>query len=238
MDTLFVSSHFIYILEIKNVSGSIWYEEDKYQFLRKKWNGEVESFQSPFDQVQRHAEWIERIVERLGLSLPIHKVVVIAEPSTIIDAVPNEFVIFYAIGLPAEIKKLLLKYGNFSLSGAHYEMLANQLLSLHKPTIYAPKFEVPPLRKGAICECRRGMTYKAHTFKCSCGKSSKSYLYHGLHDNRVLFSVWITNPEFRDFFLIENGDTANKLLKRMEFYYEGSNKGRRYLIPKDVWRIN
>ncbi|MFC7685243.1 hypothetical protein ACFQU5_04630 [Ureibacillus sp. GCM10028918] len=66
--------------------------------------------------------------------------------------------------------------------------------------------------------------------------NSKEPLYQGLHDYRVLFDEWITNRAFREFFFIESGDTANKLLKRMKFYYEGSNKGRRYIIPKDVWR--
>lgn len=79
IDTLFVCPHFIFILEIKNISGSIWYEKNKHQLLRRKGNGEVESFQSPLDQVQRHADLIERIVGRLGYPLPVHKAVVIAK---------------------------------------------------------------------------------------------------------------------------------------------------------------
>lgn len=236
MDTLFVCPHFIYVLEIKNVSGYIWYEEEKHQFLREKLNGEVESFQSPFDQVQRHSELIERIVERLGLSLPVHRAVVIAESSTVIGPVPNEIPIFHAIGLRAEVKKLLLKYSNFSLSGAHYELLGNQLLSLHRPGTYVPKFEVPPLRKGAICECGRGMKYNFGKFLCNCGKKSKEPLYQGLHDYRVLFNEWITNRQLREFFFIEGQQTASKLLQRMNFRTRGTTKNRSYLIPEEIWR--
>lgn len=237
MDTLFVCPHFILILEIKNVSGTIWYEEDKHQFLRRKRTGEVESFQSPFDQVQRHAELMDRVVGRLGLALPIHKAVVIAESSTIIGSIPAEFQIFHAIGLPAELKKLLLKYSNTVLSPVHYELLTSHIQSIHKPGIYVPRFDIPPLRMGAICECGRGMRFHYGKFVCTCGVRLREPLYQGLHDYRVLRSEWIANREFREFFLIESEDSANKLLKRMKFYYEGSNKGRRYLIPKDVWRI-
>ena len=236
MDTLFVCPYFIYILEIKNVTGYIWYEEEKHQFLRRKLTAEVESFQSPFDQVQRHSELIERVVERLGLSLPVHKSVVIAESSTVIGAVPSEFSIFHAIGLPSEVKKLFLKYNNFGLSRSHFELLGNHLLSLHKPKVYVPRFEVPPLRKGAVCECGRGMRYNYGKFLCSCGMKSKEPLYQGLHDYRVLFGEWISNREFREFFFIESQHSASKLLKRMDLKSKGTTKDRSYLIPEGIWR--
>ncbi|WP_233549382.1 nuclease-related domain-containing protein [Lysinibacillus yapensis] len=238
IDSLFICPHFILILEIKNISGLIWYEKEKYQFMRKKLTGEIESFQSPFEQVQRHVDFMERIVERLGLELPLHKAVVIAETSTVIGNVPEEIPVFHSIGLPSEIKKLLLKYNSPALSSPHYEMLVNQIQKIHKPSIYKPKFEIPPLRKGAICECGRVMEFHHGKFVCICGLRSKEPLYQGLHDYRYLFDEWITNQEFRKFFLIESRDAANKLLKRTEFYCEGNNKGRRYLIPEDVWRIN
>ncbi|WP_168193818.1 nuclease-related domain-containing protein [Lysinibacillus sp. SGAir0095] len=236
IDTLFLCPHFMFILEIKNVSGKIWYEKDKHQFLRMNRIGEIESFQSPFDQVQRHADMIERIVERLGLTLPIHKAVVIAESSTIIGDVPKEFPIFHAIGLPIELKKLLLKYSLSELSPVHYEMLINNLRTLHKPSIYVPRFEIPPLHKGAICRCGRRMAYNFGKFVCTCGMTSKEPLYQGLHDYRVLSSEWITNRAFRDFFFIESEHSVSKLLKRMNFDSKGSTRNRNYLIPEDIWR--
>lgn len=144
IDTLFVCPHFIFILEIKNISDSIWYEKNKHQLLRRKENGEVESFQSPLNQVQRHADLIERIVGRLGYLLPVHKAVVIAESSTIIGHIPNEVPVCHAIGLPSEVKKLLLKYSDFALPQLHYEKLINYFQNSHKTSIYVPSFEIPP----------------------------------------------------------------------------------------------
>ncbi|WP_052130324.1 nuclease-related domain-containing protein [Ureibacillus sinduriensis] len=238
IDTLFICPHFIFILEIKNISGFIWYEKNKHQLLRKKGNGEVESFHSPLDQVQRHAELIERIIGRFGYTLPVHKAVIIAESSTIIGHVPNETPIFHAIGLPSEVKKLLLKYSDFALPQLHYEQLTNYFRSIHKPSIYVPNFEVPPLCKGAICSCGNRMEYNHGRFLCICGIQSKEPLFQGLHDYRVLFDEWITNRAFREFFFIDNEGLVNKILKRLGFYYEGKTKSRRYLIPSDVWNKN
>lgn len=238
IDTIFVCEYFILIIEIKNVSGFIWYEEDKHQFIRKKKTGEIEGFQSPVEQVKRHAEFIEGVVRRLGLSVPVHKAVVIAEPTTVIGKIPGEIPIFHAIGLRTEVKKLLLKYKKPLIADVHFELLKQELLKLYYPGTYRPRFEIPPIRKGAICTCGRIMQYKRGKFFCTCGIESKEALLQGLHDYRLLLNEWITNREFRDFFLIESEDTVNKILKRLDFHYEGKNKNRRYLIRKDIWRIN
>lgn len=236
IDTLFVCPHFLLILEIKNVAGYIWYEPEKHQFLRKRKSGEIESFQSPFDQVKRNVEKIERIIKYLGINIPIHKAVVIVEPTTVIGNMDGEISIFHAIGLRTEVKRLLLKYSKQNLGIVQFETLKEHLLKLYQPSKYKPKFEIPPIRKGAICNCGKVMAYK-RGFICTCGNKSKEALYQGLHDYRVLISERITNREFRDFFFIESHDAANKILKRLGFNSEGSNKNRKYLIPEDVWRI-
>lgn len=80
------------------------------------------------------------------------------------------------------------------------------------------------------------MEYNYGKFSCICGIESKEPLYQGLHDYRVLFDERITNRAFREFFFIDNDSLVNKILKRLEFYYEGKTKSRRYLIPKDIWK--
>lgn len=236
IDTLFVCSHFMLILEIKNVAGYIWYETEKHQLIRKRKSGEIESFQSPFEQVKRHTEKLARMVNQLGITIPIHKAVIIVEPMTVIGKMPGEIPIYHAIGLRTEVKRLLLNYSTKRLATDQFEMLKAHLLQLYQPSRYQLKFEISPLRKGALCSCGKVMTYK-RGFTCSCGNKAKDAFYQGLHDYRMLISEWITNRELREFFSIESHDVANKMLKRLDFTYEGSNKNRKYLIPEDVWRI-
>lgn len=235
IDTLFCCEHFILIIEIKNVSGIITYDEEKHQFLRKRKDGEIASFQSPIEQLKRHRDLIERIIHRIGLTIPIEKAVVIAEPSTIIGNFKSDIPIFHAAGLPTRLKKLFEKYPD-PLSAPHFQLLKEQIIKMHKPRVYKPPFDIPPIRKGPICHCGQVMSYKYGSFVCACGMKSKEPLFQGLHDYRVLINEWITNQQFREFFFIKSSDAANKILKRLEFYYEGTTKDRRYLIPKDIWR--
>ncbi|MGE7665133.1 nuclease-related domain-containing protein [Ureibacillus composti] len=235
IDTLFVCPNYIVILEIKNLTGYIWYEKEKNQFLRRKKNGEVESFQSPIEQVIRHADFIERTVERLGLTVPIYKMVLIAEPSTVIGPVPTDPSIIHAVGLPSKIKELNIQYERRkALPKVHYELLSNHILDRLNPTIYKPRFEIPPLRKGALCLCGNNMKFDYGKFICSCGIKSRDPLYQGLHDYRFLYSEWITNSEFRSFFNIKNQALVSKVLARLNFQYKGSTKSRKYKIPKDI----
>jgi len=235
MDSLFVNRFFLLVLEIKTVTGYIYYDEKKHQLIREKRNGEIESFQSPIDQVNRHADFLERFGLQLGLTYPVEKAVVIAEPSCIIGQVPDEVPVFHASGLSTKLKRWFEKHNHNKLPDKYFKLLTESIVNLHNPKIYKPRFSIPPIQKGALCYCRRVMKYNQGKFECVCGVRSKEPLYQGLSDYRCLISQWITNKEFREFFQIDNEVLVNKLLKRLNFYYEGSTKSRRYLIPEDVW---
>ncbi|MFJ8235012.1 nuclease-related domain-containing protein [Ureibacillus sp. NPDC094379] len=238
MDTIFVNPNYTLVLEIKNVTGYIWYDNEKHQFLRRKKSGEVESFQSPINQVRRHADFVERLGLQLGLTFPIEKAVVIAEPSCVIGPVPNEVPIFHASGLPTELKKWFEKHQNSKLYDEHFHLLTEDILTRHQPKIYKPRYEIPPIRKGTLCNCGRVMKFNRGKFECVCGVRSKEPLLQGLHDYRLLVNEWITNREFREFFKVENEDVVNKILFRMKLTYEGSTKSRKYLIPENIWEEN
>ncbi|CAM5183229.1 hypothetical protein UACE39S_04069 [Ureibacillus acetophenoni] len=133
------------------------------------------------------------------------------------------------------MKKWFKKNQKSKLSENHLRLLNEHIRILHNPKIYKPHFNIPPLRKGALCNCTRVMSYHQGKFECICGVKSKEPLYQGLNDYRLLISEWITNKEFREFFNIDREDVVNKLLTRMNLYYVGSTKSRKYLIPEVIW---
>ena len=116
------------------------------------------------------------------------------------------------------------------------DLIQQELLNRHEPHKWQHPFGQVMIRSGALCACDKVMQYRQGKFMCPCGIKSSEALRQGLHDYRLLVSEWITNRELRQFFHINSADAANKILKRMDFYYEGSTSARRYLIPEDVWR--
>lgn len=236
IDTIFLCPQFLLVLEIKNMTGNLTIDADKHQLLRIRKTGEIDSFLNPINQVMRHQQYMKRIVERLGIQLPVCSGIIMAHQSAVIGDMPNDVPIFHVSGLAMFIQKMYQQHPR-SIAPQHVELIGETLVTMHKPRDWTYPVEIGKVRKGALCGEGHVMKYKSGKFVCFCGEKGVQPLYQGLHDYRLLISEWITNKDFRDFFMIDSSDKANKLLRKLNFYYEGTNKGRRYLIPKEVWRI-
>ena len=55
-----------------------------------------------------------------------------------------------------------------------------------------------------------------------------------LNDYRILCNEWISNRELREYLGIVSPNTANKILKKVSGAYIGDNRGRKYLLSKDI----
>ena len=234
MDTLIVTSRFIIILEVKNISGIITYDMKTNQLIRT-WNNERLALTDPFAQLDRHAAYIEQMMWKLGVELPIIHAVIFTSASSILEEIPKQFHIFKLPGLRLKLQQWSKDYP-IQINENMLDLIKQELLNCYQPHNWQHPFGQVMIRRGALCVCDKVMQYKQGKFMCTCGIKSSEALRQGLHDYRLLVSEWITNQELRQFFYIDSADVANKILKRMDFYYEGSTSARRYLISEDVWR--
>lgn len=234
IDTLIVTSRFILLLEVKNISGIITYDMKTNQLIRT-WNNQRLALTDPFAQLDRHAAFIEQIMWKLGIELPIIHAVIFTSASSILEDMPEQFHIFKLPGLRLKLRQWFNDYP-IQMNESMLDLIQQELLNRHEPHKWQQPFGRVMIRSGALCACDKVMQYKQGKFMCPCGIKSSEVLRQGLHDYRLLVSEWITNRELRRFFHINSADAANKILKRADFYCEGSTSARRYLIPEDVWR--
>ncbi|MEO4053422.1 nuclease-related domain-containing protein [Solibacillus sp. CAU 1738] len=234
IDTILITNRFLLIVELKNIGGVISYDERTNQFVRIL-HGERLALTDPFAQVSRHESLVERVLWDVGVELPILTAVIITSSSSIIEMMPPHFQVFKLSGLRLKLHDWLKSYP-VRVSNNMVFLIKDELLKKYKIRKWKHPFGKIPIRSGALCKCGSVMYYSRGRFVCACGQISREALLQGLHDYRLLINEWITNKELREFFLIDSADVANKLLTRAGFYYEGSNKGRRYLIPETVWR--
>ena len=234
MDTIIVTGRFILLLEVKNISGIITYDMKTNQLIRT-WNNERLALTDPFAQLDRHAAFMEQMMWKLGVELPIIHAVIITNASSILEEMPEQFHIFKLPGLRLKLRQWFNDYP-IQMNESMLDLIQQELLNRHEPHKWQHPFGQVMIRRGALCACDKVMQYRQGKFTCSCGLKSSEALRQGLHDYRLLVSEWITNRELRQFFYINSADAANKILKRADFYCEGSTSARRYLIPEDVWR--
>lgn len=236
MDTLFLSPNFVFLIEIKDITGRIDFEPGKHQLIRTNLDGTYESFRNPLDQLERHVNFLGRILTHWNIKVPIESAVVIARNSTIIGNSPPENAILHASGLQAKIHSLFHKYPKQRITRSQIKHLKMQLLNKHIPQLWNPQLSNEILRKGVLCrECEYQVvkSFKYGQFTCSiCGDNSEQMLIEALLDFRILHSEWITNKEVREYLGIQSRHAAKRIIKKFSYKHVGSNKGRKYLIPE------
>lgn len=237
IDTICLTPNFIILLEIKNISGEVHYDDQKFQFIRIK-DGEKKTLRNPYTQLNRNMEFIEKILSKMKLELPIERAIVMANSNTVIGDVLSYPPLFHANGLKDFVKECKLKHPKRLISENQLDKLVNYILSLHQPVKYDLNIGLSRIRKGVLCEnCyyQVQMKYKNGVWSCpKCGTRSKTAFYQALNDYQLIIGDKITNREFREFFGVESICATTKILNRLKFKHEGINRYRYYIIPEDI----
>ena len=216
MDTVFVCKHFVLVVEVKNISGRIDFDDERHQFVRLRDDGVWESFRNPVDQVKRHKELLEEWALDWSEYVPIEAAIVIANPNTVIGRVSAEVPIFNVSGLRSKVGQLVKKHEQASVN---MRSVRDYLLTQYKPFSYGVKKSNVKIRNGVLCmNCEEVMVHGRYRFECmKCGwkDCDWSALRAAMHDYRALYGDEITNSQFREFAGVQSASTANKMLKRL-----------------------
>ncbi|SOC34762.1 nuclease-related domain-containing protein [Ureibacillus acetophenoni] len=238
MDTVFLCQHFIWIIDIKNFSGILMFDEDKSQFLRKDFEGDINGYYNPVDQIERHARFINRLFKKWGINLPVEVAVIIVKDSTIIQNAPKFVPVFHLSGLQSKLNKLFQKHPNPYITDFQYNEIKKRLLVGLKRKIWRPSVDSRDIARGVLCRnCnyRTAMEFKHGTFICPlCNRKSKNAFLEAIYDYKYLFSNSFTNSEIREFLNIKSIYSTTRLLTRLNFETSGSYRNRKYKIPDEI----
>lgn len=235
MDALILTPSFILILEVKQISGTLFYKPAQHEFYRIQDDGIHENFPNPFDQAYRHQLFLENQFASWQLDIPILYTVVIANYRAKLDNSLQNFPIFHISGIPSFLENLNKRY---PMKRGNLSFIRSKLDALY--------FRLPPrrtvessrLRRGVLCiNCKylHVMHYVSGSWVCvSCHSKSKSALKETLHHYRVLIKPKITNREFREFVGIDSMHAASKILMRLGLEKVGMGRGTYYIIPENI----
>ncbi|WP_430790242.1 nuclease-related domain-containing protein [Virgibacillus flavescens] len=242
MDTLILTKKFIIIIETKNIRGSVEYDSDFNQFIRKDGDKE-DGFKDPILQAETQKinllTWLE---ERQLYNIPVESIVVISNPSTIIKhnqrdpKVLNKLI--HLESLLHQLEKINQNYAREQVGITTMKKLKNYLISGHterRPNLMDyynlnndyfilgipcyKCFHYPMIRhfKKWLCP------------KCRC--SGPTDHIRVILDHFLLHSPTITNSEFRELLQLTSSQTSYFLLNAMNLRHTGTNKGRKYHTP-------
>lgn len=241
LDTLILSKHFILIVEVKNITGTLFFDTNFNQLIRKT-ETKQESFPDPILQVTLQCENFKRwLKHNKYTTIPIESLIVISTPRTMLEATPNNRRIYSKVihnaKLPIHIQTFEKTYQTEILTTKQLTKLSQHLLQNHEPLkidiLGSYKIPKSSIVTGVQCgKCQViPMSRTPGTWRCpSCGHISKHAHIQALRDYALLIDTTITNRKMRDFLQLESSYVAKRLLASMKLTYTGYKKDRVYQL--------
>lgn len=239
LDTLILSNRFLLILEVKNWYGTVIFGENG-QVTRVGDDGVEEGFSNPVAQAQLQQHRFMQWLQARGIpNIPIHFLVVISFPSTIIKSHSLEH------PLPKPVihtNQILFRIQDIEKVYRQDLFTQNQLLKLSKHIIEAHKdtmlnvldaynVKQSDLIRGVICpNCSYAPMQRINgKWRCrKCGYVSIHAHLAAFNDYYLLMGHFATNSKMRDFLRITSVDVTRYLLQKANFSYFGTTRGRTY----------
>ncbi|WP_180953490.1 nuclease-related domain-containing protein [Bacillus sp. T33-2] len=242
LDTLLVCRNFMLVIEVKNISGTLYFDQSFNQLIRTQ-NGKEESFPDPILQAKlqrwKLSEWLQY---NKFESIPIEYLIVMGKSPGIVKISPGSEKIFQKV-CPAsnilfKIKELERYYSKENISLQVLKKLNKLLLKSHCPhdmdILRHHSVADKDIITGVQCPSCSVFSMERRYGKWYCQKcntKSKDAHIQSLNDYFLLFHPSITNQQFRDFHHITSIHTACKLLAKLNLPHTGINKGRVYHQP-------
>lgn len=238
IDTLLVSSSFLCILEVKNIAGTLYFDEAFDQMIRTL-NDKEEAFSSPLLQLSRQQYHLRRWLEEHKIPLiPCEGFVVISQPSTIIKSSnARNPQIIHSANIPAKMEGLEKRLKEQIMTKQNLKKLVKKLNEKHAEEIFDPivqfNLKETDILTGVHCPiCGQYPLSRSYGFwRCSsCKQKSKDAHLQALEDYKHLFGPQITNQKLRLFLHISSRTSATKLLLKLNYPHEGKTSSRIYFI--------
>jgi hypothetical protein len=243
MDTLIISPFFALIIEVKNYSGTLFFDKYSKQLIRISDNKE-DGFPNPLTQVKRQKRQLKLWMEKRKIDfLPIEYLAVISQSKTIMKTTNGNQHIFerivHADQLLEKIAEFEVKYNKESISKKDIQKINRLLLREHTPhfpdILQAFGIDSSEIIKGVQCpNCLSfSMIRNFGTWYCPvCKTQSKSAHQQAIYDYFLLLNSTLTNKECREFLQISSGRIVRNLLTSMNLPCSGTKKARIYHRPK------
>lgn len=239
IDALLLTQQFVLVLEVKQISGQLFYKPTVHEFSRRTENNIEENLPNPFDQAYRHQLFIEQVLHKHHIQIPVVHLVVIANYRAKLDVSLETMPTLHLSGLPTFLEKLAIQFPPTA-----YPLIEIQSIFLKmKQTLPARRqIETNRLKSGVFCtdcDTKASMLFHSGYWHClSCKAKSKNALLDALHDYRTLISDRMSNKAFREFTGINCRFAAKRILAQLNLQTTGSKRTLMYVIPDEIMWIN
>lgn len=242
IDTLILTPKFHLILDTKNFSGTLFFDQEFQQLVRTNQN-ESKAYSDPILQIKRQRLQLQSWLNDHQFPLaPVFPFVIISFPSTTIQTNPQYAHllrnVIHSAALPFKVEELEKNHHTTLLTKKELNVISRKLIKKHvpnNPDILA-KYQIrkEDIIPGVYCNNCLSFSMKREwgNWKCKqCNHMDPTAHLSAIEDYSLLFGQNITNPELRAFLGIESESVARKILTSVCHETFGEKKNRGYKIP-------
>lgn len=240
IDTLVLTKQFILLLEIKNMTGNLYFETDPHQLRSIKTNGEEVITECPITQLEVAKENLRIWLANQGINMDIDGQIILANRNSTVKVAPKNAPILYLKRLSLYLREKLqgpTKYNLAELKKMSEVIESNRLD--YNPYPLCDYYNISPhlLKRGQLCsQCNSSMVYQNHKlqFCQNCQLSVLNNYREAIQDWFILINSTMSNRQCRSFLQLKNKDDAYYALKSINLNQKGKSVATKYSWPPDT----
>ena len=232
-DSIIITNHAIFCIESKNYDGTITFNTILKQFTRN--DGKIETgYRYPITQAETNAFHLQNWLQAHHFhNIPIHYLIAISEPSTIIQVIGDRESIARVVAHGEHVPQKII-HANDKLkgnAGISRRQIGNTILreciEYDFDILGTYGIKANNIMTGVICKsCNRLAMKRIHSnWICTkCNYKSKNAHIRAIKEYLLLIKPYITNQECMRFLKISSRSVATRLLKSSGLTYDPQNR--------------
>lgn len=242
MDGLLLTDRGVIIIESKNISGQLRFDEKTGEFSRIDLEGNKTVMEDPTSQLNKHIRFLTKFFRMKKIHLRIEGLIVFtSKQCEFLTKPPNN----YMCKTYQLVDYLHYILQTFPEKAIHPNLSAIvELLQKHQ-TPYkrhplCQRYSIDPkeLQTGILCiNCKNHSVIRKHKtgWLCEdCRTIDPHAFQHAVQEYFSLINSELTNKRLREFCKLESPYTASRLLSTFDFEVSGAMRNRTYQLKNEV----
>lgn len=239
MDGLLLTERCAVVIESKNISGEIHFNEATGEFFRFDADGNKTSLEDPRVQLAKHIRFLQRWFRLRKISLPVAGLVVFTAKHCEFVSKPSGAPICKTYQMSGHLLNIWQSHPPITAS-PKLSKISKLLLTQQTPFRRTPlcrqyTIDAADLKTGVFCRNCNSFTMKRvkRGWTCArCGKRDPIAHEFAVREYFSLVDSELTNQEFRRFCGIDSIYVASRLLSQLDLKTSGERKARKYELKK------
>lgn len=239
-DGLVITEKCIIILDSKNVSEDLHFDEKTGEFIRMNSKGQRLILDNPVFQLNKNIQFLKRWLGKRKIDVRVKGLIVYTANQCLFHSKPSGAPICKTYQMNDYLYNILRPLppdpAPLKINKIKRLIEANHSPYVRRPLCETYKIAYGDLQKGVYCaDCKGYQVARVkRNWVCSgCGAKNSSAHHFALQEYFSYVDDSLSNKEFREFCLLGSAAAANRILTKYDFIITGENKARRYHIKKN-----